>query len=397
MKEKFDVLLQEYLQDKSKLVDSQKNYYIQFVQELPKILYKYFPKERYLVKASIGVGQKSEIPWLCIFNRNITKSATKGIYLCFLFKSDMTGFYLVLGQGITTFENLYGKDKYNNIKKVAKYFQNLIDNKTFSKEDINLNGQNSLAKGYEEGTIISKYYKKNQYDENELLHDLMHMKNIYDDICLNLEDISYMKIVDNVIQSMNNKIQISEAQKTIEKFLDDKNKNKPLLELIDVPVPKKRSNFENITKKQIGKTDYLKKAKSNINNGLKGEDYVIEFEKNRLIKLGRKDLAKDIKWISKEDDGTGYDIISYDVDNEGNKKERYIEVKTTDGGKNTPFYISANEIAKMEQLKEQYYIYRVYCVKSQTPKVYILNYQKFKSVMKLTIENYIVELKEIED
>ena len=138
MKEKFDLLLREYLKDDSKLVNSSKEYYLEFVKNLPEDLYKYFDKEKYLIKASIGAGQKSEIAWLCIFNRNVTTSATQGIYICYLFKSDMSGFYLVLGQGITTFADLYGIEKYKNIEKVAKYFKNLIDDNKFSRENIDL-------------------------------------------------------------------------------------------------------------------------------------------------------------------------------------------------------------------------------------------------------------------
>lgn len=53
MKEEFDILLNEYLRDDSNLVDSRKNYYIEFVKKLPEHLYDYFDKEKYLIKASI--------------------------------------------------------------------------------------------------------------------------------------------------------------------------------------------------------------------------------------------------------------------------------------------------------------------------------------------------------
>lgn len=176
MKEKIDILLNEYLKDESVVIDSNKRYYLEFVKNIPKYLYKYFNKEKYLIKASIGSGQKSEIPWICIFNKNITKSATKGIYICYLFKSDMSGFYITLGQGITTFAELYGNDKYKNINKVAEYFRNLINDNKFSREEINLKGKNILSKGYESGNIISKYYDKNNYSEKELINDLLDLK-----------------------------------------------------------------------------------------------------------------------------------------------------------------------------------------------------------------------------
>ncbi|HCF55246.1 MAG TPA: DUF3883 domain-containing protein [Bacillus sp. (in: Bacteria)] len=42
-----------------------------------------------------------------------------------------------------------------------------------------------------------------------------------------------------------------------------------------------------------------------------------------------------------EGDGVGFDISSFDLDD----NPKYIEVKTTSGGKRTPFMISANEVA----------------------------------------------------
>lgn len=399
MKEKFELLLNEYLNDESPVVDSKKNYYLEFVKNTPKYLYKYFNKEKYLIKASIGAGQKSEIPWLCIFNRNITTSATQGIYICYLFKSDMSGFYLVLGQGITTFSELYGINKYKNIKKVAEYFRNLINNNKFDRDPINLNGIKELAKGYEAGTIISKYYDKYNYSEEELISDLIDLKEIYDNICENMNETTYMNIVDNVVKNMEpSYIIVEEANRIIKETLrEEKNSDensKVILEQVDIPKYKNKNKYSEITKKIIRKIDYLKKTKSNARNGLLGEELVIIYEKERLIKLGRTDLAEHIRWVSKEDDGTGYDIISFDIGEDNNVQEKYIEVKSTEENDTNPFHISANELRVMEKLKQQYFIYRVYKVRSNNPKVFILGYEDFKDKIDLTIESYVAKFKQ---
>ena len=398
MKKEFDILLNEYLNDKSDLVNSNKAYYIEFVKNVPGYLYKYFDKEKYLIKASIGAGQKSEIPWLCIFNREITISATKGIYICYLFKSDMSGFYLVLGQGITTFAELYSRDKYKNIKKVAEYFRNLIDDDKFDKEAIDLKGTKELAKGYEAGTIISKYYAKDNYSDKELLTDLMDLKNIYDDICQNMVESTYMDIVYNVVKNMEQSYIIAEeADKMIKETLKEENNNDEksiaFLEQVDIPKYKKKNKYSEITKKTIRKIDYLKKAKSNVKNGLLGEELVINYEKERLTNLGREDLAERIKWVSKEDDSIGYDIVSFDVGEFNNVQEKYIEVKSTDESNTNAFYISANELKTMEKLKKQYFIYRVYNVNGKNPKVFILEYEDFKNKIDLSVESYVAKIK----
>ena len=396
MKEIFELLMDEYLKDETLLIDSSKEYYQKFVKELPLYLYKYFNKDKYLIKASVGAGQKSEIPWLCIFNKSVTTSATQGIYICFLFRKDMSGFYLELGQGITTFERLFGKEQYKNARKVAEYFRNLINDEKFSRDEIDLKGLNNLAKGYECGTIISKYYEKSNYTENELLKDLSDLKAIYDDICDNLMDDSYMSIVSNVVNNLDPSLIIAEeANKVIEKAILDENNLKEAdvvtLELVDIPKYKKKNKYAEIRKKTIRKIDYEKKAKSNAKNGLLGESLVMSFEQNRLISLGREDLAKKVNWVSRVDDSIGYDIISFDVDEKGNEREKYIEVKTSEANDNI-FYVSANEINVMNKFKDQYFIYRVFNVKTKHPEVFVLDYDDFNNMVDLSVDSYVASI-----
>ena len=58
---------------------------------------------KFKITGSIGQGQWAEIPWISIFLKDITTSATNGYYIVYLFKSDMSGFYLSLNQGWTYF------------------------------------------------------------------------------------------------------------------------------------------------------------------------------------------------------------------------------------------------------------------------------------------------------
>ena len=75
-------------------------------------------------------------------------------------------------------------------------------------------------------------------------------------------------------------------------------------------------------------------------------------------------LNDKLEWVSRTDDSLGYDIRSYNVDE---KREMYIEVKTTTGSSTTPFYISENEIDKSRELKDKYYIYRLYKMDRHNP------------------------------
>jgi len=57
-----------------------------------------------------------------------------------------------------------------------------------------------------------------------------------------------------------------------------------------------------------------------------------------------------------EGDGAGYDIKSYTPDGE----QKFIEVKTTRGGEQTPFYVSSAEARFAAEHGHCYYLYRVF-------------------------------------
>jgi len=99
------------------------------------------------------------------------------------------------------------------------------------------------------------------------------------------------------------------------------------------------------------------KKKKNAKIGKAGELLVIQYERDFLENNGRKDLADDIVHISEvEGDGAGYDIKSFDI----NGETKYIEVKTTQGGEKTPFFISFTELEFSKQKTNNYYLYRVF-------------------------------------
>lgn len=91
--------------------------------------------------------------------------------------------------------------------------------------------------------------------------------------------------------------------------------------------------------------------------GRAGEERVLQHERHTLRNLGRDDLARRVRWVSREDgDGAGYDIASFRHDG----RDRLIEVKTTNGWDRTPFHISRNELAVAEERREDWYLFRLY-------------------------------------
>lgn len=117
------------------------------------------------------------------------------------------------------------------------------------------------------------------------------------------------------------------------------------------------------------KTNYSQREMNNRNLGVQGESFVLEFERQRLIRANREDLAHEVKWSSHDlGDGLGYDIRSF---NPQKDEELFIEVKTTTSGKYQPFFITDNELAFSLDKSEQYSLYRVYDFRGQ-PRLFEL-------------------------
>lgn len=105
------------------------------------------------------------------------------------------------------------------------------------------------------------------------------------------------------------------------------------------------------------KRDYLEREAQNQSLGLAGEEFIVQFEHWRLTQLGRSRLADKVDHISQsKGDGLGYDVLSFEADG----KERFIEVKTTTFGRDTPFFVSRGELALSHGAKDQFHLYRLF-------------------------------------
>lgn len=103
--------------------------------------------------------------------------------------------------------------------------------------------------------------------------------------------------------------------------------------------------------------DYLARETKNRSLGEAGELFVVEFESRRLHGRGKRQLGERVERVStSRGDGLGYDVLSFDESG----KERFIEVKTTAFAKETPFFVSRNEIAFSEKESEQFHLYRLF-------------------------------------
>ena len=137
--------------------------------------------------------------------------------------------------------------------------------------------------------------------------------------------------------------------------------------LRDIPQARERTSNENV-ERLIRKFDPITRDFRMREIGRLGEEHVYHSERKRLQSLGRTDLAKKVRWVAQVDgDGAGYDILSFNNSGE----ERFLEVKSTIGGEQTPFYISSNEKLFADEHPDHARIYRLFDL-PKVPKAFIV-------------------------
>jgi hypothetical protein len=295
---------------------------------------------KYRIYGSCGMGRWADVPWIGIFDKEITEKAIEGYYIVYLFDKQMKGVYLSLNQGWSWFQDEFKTKLGNeNALKVRYYWRERIKSpfKELTVKDINMNSENKNPQGYEKCHIFGKHYKKSEIPKNEILKK---------DLLMILEKYEELK---NKMCRVDKRISIEETNK---KILNIKNYDKITVEN-DYP-----HNHDPV------KIDYKMLDAKNQELGLDGEIAVLEHEQKRLKELGLNVLSENVKHASKEEgDGLGYDILSYDE--RGN--EKYIEVKTTKHNRDTPFFITDGELKFSKENPEKYSLYRVYDFDKNSP------------------------------
>ena len=127
--ESLEQILNKYLIEKGKSFKGNEFNKMMTV-DLPEIFYEELKLDRgrYFVTGSCGKGNWANIPWIAIFDKTISISATRGYYIVILFKEDMSGFYLSLNQGYTWFEeNFKKKEAKSKIKYISEKIRNQLE------------------------------------------------------------------------------------------------------------------------------------------------------------------------------------------------------------------------------------------------------------------------------
>lgn len=344
----------------------------------------------YKVNYSAGQGRWANVPWIGIFDEDITLTAKEGYYIVYLFSQDMTKVYLSLNQGWIYYKNTFGNNQgKKKIKMVSEMWQMKLksDFGQFHLKEINLEGSDKegLSHGYELGHICGKLYEINSIPNNTVLEDdLKNMIDLYEKLkkrMVKVEgkysfvDTNYMFIEEKEILDFLSK-QKYDKIKAIDDIVSYEGKNTTL----NVNDNKPANSFSNISEttnkadKHAKHVDYVQKAKYQQRIGLAGEYMVLNYEKNKLKALKESNKLKSNKTVEHismtKGDSVGFDIKSY----EENDVEIHIEVKTTEGGIDCPFYMSSNEVNYSKEQPGCYRLYRIYNFNPQerTGDLYII-------------------------
>lgn len=170
--------------------------------EIPSCIYNtgLVDLEKYLITGSVGQGNWAAVPWICIFDRNITTSATRGVYIVYLLSKDGKSLYLTFNQGCTDIRNSHSKRETINImREKAAQITNRISSRGFLvSDDVNLGERlTDLAEMYQRGSI---FYRKYEIDslpsEEDLRDDLSKMMDIYKEYVNKFLDIKWLPSLD---------------------------------------------------------------------------------------------------------------------------------------------------------------------------------------------------------
>ena len=132
------------------------------------------------------------------------------------------------------------------------------------------------------------------------------------------------------------------------------------------PEPAEPTSYQKIRERRIRfAVNYLEVEARNQSLGRAGEEFALRFERARLLKAGKEHLAERVEHVAALGDGDGFDILSF----EPNGTDRLIEVKTTAYAKQTPFFLSRNELKVSKERSAVYHLYRLFRFRDD-PRLY---------------------------
>ncbi|KUM68666.1 hypothetical protein AQI84_37130 [Streptomyces griseorubiginosus] len=162
------------------------------LRSAPVVFEPYVPAS-YIIKGSAGNGAGAFCPWAAFFDPDETNTATRGMYLVYLFAEDMQTVSLSLNQGVTELRETFGaREAEQRLRSEAEAIRGAFPEDVSSglEDVINLGGRPGLPRAYEAGNILARVYEVDALPtEGELKLDLRKMIQLYQDALVLREDL----------------------------------------------------------------------------------------------------------------------------------------------------------------------------------------------------------------
>ena len=185
LKEKFIKLINEYagVYEEVTRANNFKNPLGSFIrQDISNEIKRAVTDPTYKIKGSCGAGKWTTVPWIAVFDKRITTSAQKGVYIVYLLNKDKKELYLTLNQGATTVAQ--GESDNVSIKFTGvagngseKLLQDLRKRASDIQKQLNLenvSGIDTGSPGYDAGCIAYKKYDLSSMPNDESLFEDLH-------------------------------------------------------------------------------------------------------------------------------------------------------------------------------------------------------------------------------
>ncbi|WP_058739255.1 MrcB family domain-containing protein [Methanobrevibacter millerae] len=234
-----------------------------------------FNSDNYIIRGSVGMSRWAKVPWIYFLNKKVSSKFIDRYYVSYLFKEDMSGFYLSLMFDVRNYKNVQPEV----LSKVSNYIIRFIQ-KSFpeikSYAPIILNSHTIRALDYEKANIFSiEYQRDNLPSEIELKKDLKMLLRIYDIISAN-------DIIDSLIEKYSYKTHISNKGFDDNKIMNELNYDVQYLDenvsSLETTKQKKDNEIENYKKNYIKKFDHSFNDKSQLesSNSLNKDNIISE-------------------------------------------------------------------------------------------------------------------------
>lgn len=304
-----------------------------------------------VVEGSSGRGNITAAPWIALFDRRLTTSATTGYYVVYLFSTDMSAVTLTLAFGTTQFEAQFGgpAKAFPRMRAAASRLQEMFNHlipADLARGPIDLaaSRRQKLHYAYQQATILScpPYRIGALPDEARFVSDLQTLVRLYVQIVSDPLEPTVERLVESVVEPA---ARVEEIE---------------VREFEPRPMRKGRDSSGSGNKRK-GRRYSPESRKV----GDAGEKAVVLYERKRLMELGRQDLADRVRWHGPEREFVGWDITSFDDDG----SQFFIEVKSSAGKAISCVDLTVNEweAACHAEKRERYYIYLVTDALSAVP------------------------------